>query len=126
MTKIDGLMEIILYVQDMKAQVSFYQDKLGLTVIEPQGITDFSDVYWVEFDTGPCTLVLHGGGQRRHGEDAPKVVFRVEDIEAVRTELIGQGVRLGEVRSPAPEVWVCDGLDPEGNKFSIETKALRP
>jgi predicted enzyme related to lactoylglutathione lyase len=116
------LMEVILYVQDMQAQVSFYRDKLGLAVKEPQGIEDFSNVFWVEFATGTCTLVLHGGGQRRLGADAPKVVFRVGDIEAARTALLERGAQLGEVRSPAPGVWVCDGVDPEGNKFSIERR----
>jgi predicted enzyme related to lactoylglutathione lyase len=116
------LMEVIVYVEDMQAQVSFYRDKLGLKVKEPQGVQDFSEVYWVEFETGVCTFVLHGGGQGRLGEDAPKVVFRVSDIEAVRSALLDRGVSIGEARSPAPEVWVCDGVDPEGNKFSIEKR----
>jgi predicted enzyme related to lactoylglutathione lyase len=122
MSKLIGLLEVILYVQDMQAQVSFYRDKLGLVVKEPRGIQDYSDVYWVELDTGACTLALHGGGQRRQGPDAPKFVFRVADVEATRSGLESRGVALGELRSPAPGVWVCDGVDPEGNKFSIERR----
>jgi catechol 2,3-dioxygenase-like lactoylglutathione lyase family enzyme len=116
------LMEVILYVHDMPAQVTFYRDKLGLCVKEPQGAQDYGGIYWVEFDTGACTLVLHGGGERRMGKDAPKVVFRVGDIEAARQALLERGVPLGKVRSPAPDVYVCDGVDPEGNKFSIEKR----
>ena len=122
MSWLGELMEVILYVRDMGAQVSFYRDRLGLKVKEPQGVQDFTDVYWVEFDTGACTLVLHGGGEARLGADAPKVVFRVADIEAARSALVEKGVSLGKVRSPAPGVWVCDGTDPEGNKFSIEKR----
>jgi predicted enzyme related to lactoylglutathione lyase len=122
MALVGNLMEVILYVQDMSAQVAFYRDTLGLKVKEPQGITDFRDLYWVELETGECTLVLHGGGQRRLGQDAPKIVFRVADIQVARGELLRRGVQIGEVRSPAPGVLVCDGRDPEGNAFSIEAR----
>ena len=61
------LCEVILYVEDMHAQVRFYRDVLGLRHHHPQGIDDFSGEYWVTFDTGSCTLALHGGGQLRPG-----------------------------------------------------------
>ena len=117
------LMEVILYVQDMGAQVSFYRDVLGLKVMEPRGASDWAGVPWVELDTGSCTLALHTGGQGRLGSDAPKIVFRVSDVPAARLELVRRGVAMGEVRSPAPGVQVSDGADPEGNRFSIESRA---
>jgi len=120
---IGDLMEVILYVQDMNAQVSFYRDKLGLTLKEPQDVTDFSEVYWVEFDTGACILALHAGGEGDFGKDAPGITFRVTDIEAARNELIQRGVAMGEVNAPAPGHLVADGRDAEGNRFSIESQA---
>lgn len=120
MALVGELMELILYVEDMQAQVAFYRDVLGLRVQYPQDTTDFRDAYWVELATGACTLVLHGGGQRRLGADAPKIVFRVADIAAARSELLQRGAPLGAIRLPAPGVLVCDGTDPEGNKFAIE------
>jgi catechol 2,3-dioxygenase-like lactoylglutathione lyase family enzyme len=114
-------MEVIIYVEDMNDQVSFYRDKLGLKVKSPKQSTDFSEEFWVELDCGPCSLALHAGGKRRFGADAPKIVFRVDDILAERQTLIDQEVPLGEIRSAVPGVWVCDGEDPEGNKFSIES-----
>lgn len=119
---IGELMEVILYVEDMAAQVSFYRDFLGLTVREPRDVKDYGNVYWVELETGACTLALHGGGRRRLGPDAPKLVFRVADMEAAREELLKKVVPMGEIRSPAPGVQVCDGQDPEGNRFSIESR----
>lgn len=116
------LMEVILYVENMGAQVSFYRDLLGLKVKEPQSECDWASVYWAELDTGSCTLALHAGGQRRLGEDAPKIVFRVSDVPAARQDLVRRGVPMGEVRSPASGVLVCDGSDPEGNRFSIESR----
>lgn len=116
------LMEVILFVQDMARQVAFYRDVLGLKVTYPAGLEDYTGQSWVTFDTGACTLALHDGGRGRIGEDAPKIVFRVEDIHAARAELLARGVSLGEVRAAAPGVWVCDGVDPEGNRFSLESQ----
>lgn len=120
---VGGLLEVILYVQDMDAQVSFYRDVLGLQVKQPHGVQDYADVFWVELATGSCTLALHAGGQRRLGEDAPKIVFRVDYVPDIRAELLRRGVPMGKVRAPAPGVQVCDGTDPEGNRFSIESQA---
>lgn len=116
------LMEVILYVEDMAAQVSFYRDILGLAVREPQDVQDYGSVYWVELETGTCTLALHGGGQRRSGLDAPKIVFRVTNVALAKDELLKRNVSMGEIRSPAPGIQVCDGRDPEGNRFSIESR----
>jgi catechol 2,3-dioxygenase-like lactoylglutathione lyase family enzyme len=112
--------EVIVYVEDMAAQVAFYRDVLGLSVIVPEGAFDAAAVYWVLFDTGDCKLALHGGGRRRFGEDAPKFVFFVDDIQAARKKLLAAGVPTGEIRSPAPGIEVADSKDPEGNAFSIE------
>lgn len=114
-------MEVILYVEDMNGQVSFYRDKFGFEIKNPTGLDDYSSEFWVELDTGNCSLALHAGGKRRFGADAPKFVFRVEDILAARQLLLDQEVEMGEIRSAAPGIWVCDGVDPEGNKFSIES-----
>ena len=119
--KTDGLIEVILYVQDMQTQVAFYRDSFGLSVLFPAGKEDYRQEYWVTLDSGACCLALHGGGQKRLGQDTPKIVFGVADIQAARQELLARGVKIGEVRTAAPGVWVCDGFDPEGNPFSIET-----
>jgi catechol 2,3-dioxygenase-like lactoylglutathione lyase family enzyme len=120
--KTNGLIEVILYVQDMPAQVAFYRDVFGLRVLFPAGKEDYSQEFWVTLDSGACILALHGGGQKRLGRDTPKIVFGVGDIHAARRELLSRDVAVGEVRSAAPGVWVCDGFDPEGNPFSIESQ----
>ncbi|HLZ56210.1 MAG TPA: CPBP family glutamic-type intramembrane protease [Ktedonosporobacter sp.] len=114
------LMKVILYVQDMNAQVAFYRDSLGLAVKEPDGVNDFRDFYWVELQTGSCSLILHTGGKGHVDEDTPKLVFRVSNIHASRANLLEKGVKMGEVRSTDPGALVCEGRDPEGNAFSLE------
>ena len=115
------IMEKILYVENMDSQVSFYRDKLGLQVKFPKEAANYGEEFWVEMDSGPCSLAPHAGGKRRFGADAPKIIFRVGDILAARQELTDQEVEMGEIRSAAPGVWVSDGIDPEGNKFSIQS-----
>ena len=113
------LIEVILYVENMTEQVHFYRDILGLNITEPEGVTDFSNEFWVVLDGGGFRLVLHGGGQRRLGEDTPNLGFRVTDIHAAREHLLKHGVRAGEIRNPVPTSWVIDCRDPEGNRVSI-------
>ena len=121
---IGDLGEVIIYVENMQLQLHFYRDTLGLRVIEPPDGDVLDDPYWVLFDTGSCKLALHGGGKRRFGDDAPKFVFSVDDIEAARAHLVSAGTQIGEVRSPAQGVLVVDALDPEGNVFSLEHREV--
>ncbi len=119
---IGNLSELILYVEDMNRQLRFYRDTLGFRVIEPTEDADVDSAYWILLDTGSCKLALHGGGKRRFGNDAPKFVFAVHDIQAARTQLASAGVKVGDVRSPANGVLVVDASDPEGNVFSLEQR----
>lgn len=119
--KTEGLIEIIVYVANMDAQVRFYRDVFGLSVTYPIGLDSYADQFWVTLDAGGVLLALHGGGQGRLGADTPKIVFGVADIHAARAELVAKDVIMDDVRSAAPGVWVCDGRDPEGNPFSIES-----
>lgn len=103
------LAEIIVHVDDMQAQTAFYRDTLGLT-------PTFESEHWTTFDTGGCTLALHAGGRGRI-----RLAFGVDDLEVARSALAARGAQLGEVRSPIPGVLVCDGVDPEGNEFSVDS-----
>jgi len=121
MFSVGELMELILYVEDMPAQVAFYRDVLGMRVKSPLGKVDLTDATWVEMESGPCTLALHAGGRCRFGEDAPKFVFWVADILAAHRTLLERGVAIEELFQAAPGVWVSNASDPEGNVFSIES-----
>lgn len=115
MTRFDTLSEVILYVEDMHAMVEFYTDVMGLEIVSGAPEHGF-----VAFDTGACQLCLHAGRDGDVGAAAPKVVFAVEDLATARETLADHGVELGAVRQPTPDTRVCDGVDPEGNRFSIE------
>ena len=118
------LREVILYVQDMASQVEFYRDVLGLDVLHPADLNDSTMEHTVAFDTGACSLCLQAGGAKDLGEDAPRIVFHMEEVEAARDALLDMGVRLGDLRSAGPGVTICDGTDPEGNPFSLERRLV--
>lgn len=120
---IGPLTEVILYVSDMERSVRFYRDMLGQTPISPQ-CTDYSKEFWVVLNTGPCKLCLHAGGTGNRGTDAPKIVFHVEDIHTCRDRLISNGISLDQVFSPVSGVFVCNGIDPDGNRFSLEANEV--
>jgi predicted enzyme related to lactoylglutathione lyase len=120
------LTKVILYVEDINREVTFYRDILGLSVKEPEGVQDFRDFYWVELSTGQCSLLLHSGRKRPGGEGNANIVFRVADVNASRETWLAKGVLMGEIRSLTSDIFVSDGRDPEGNIFSIETDNNAP
>ena len=121
--------ELILYVESMRHQLEFYRDVLGLSVIEPAPVneparvTDWDQLHWVALDAGNFRLALHAGGRRRFGQDSPRFVFAVDDLDQARQSLTGAGVSLGAERVPAAGTRVVDAWDPEGNVFSIEHRS---
>ena len=104
------LAEVVVYTQDMARATAFYKDTLGL---EPT----FESDHWTTFDTGACTLALHAGSE------APDPTFLVDDLDAARENLDAAGVDVTEIREPMPGVRVFDARDPDGNRFSLESRA---
>ena len=68
-----GLSEIIVYVRDMTAMVTFYRDCLGLPVAYPAGLESYSEEHWVTFNTGQCTLALHSGREHEAAGNQPRL-----------------------------------------------------
>ena len=104
------LVEVVVYTQDMERATAFYRDVLGL---EP----DFESLHWTTFRTGACTLALHAGSE------APDPTFEVPDAAAECERLLAAGVEVTEIREPVAGLRVFDARDPDGNRFSIESRA---
>lgn len=124
MIQITGILEVILYVQNMDRMVQFYRDTLGLEVVYPQNVLSYTNENWVTFQAGAYTLALHSGGRSLQVKHSPKIVFGVIDIEHARSFLSQREVSIGEIRLISPGVLVCDAVDPEGNSFSLEYQEL--
>jgi catechol 2,3-dioxygenase-like lactoylglutathione lyase family enzyme len=84
--------DVFFNVDDMTKAVAFYRDTLGLPV-------KYESSDWVELDGGNVTIALrrYGSGPEGRPElgvgEGATIVFEVDDIEAVKTELKGQGVK---------------------------------
>jgi catechol 2,3-dioxygenase-like lactoylglutathione lyase family enzyme len=106
------LVEVVVYTRDMERATAFYRDILGL---EP----GYESEHWTTFRTGACTLALHAGSE------APDPTFAVADLDEEWARLAAAGVDLTEIREPAPGLRVFDARDPDGNRFSIESRGER-
>jgi predicted enzyme related to lactoylglutathione lyase len=121
MSVIQGLTKAIVYVKDIDTQTDFYQNKLGLAIKSRQSIPGRIDKQWVEFTTGECTFVLHGNVEKHAGTDRPTLLaFHVNDVEVAYKELTERGVKFSPIRSPSPGLKIAEGVDPEGNLFTID------
>jgi catechol 2,3-dioxygenase-like lactoylglutathione lyase family enzyme len=109
------LVEVVLYVGDMERSIRFYGDTLGLEL-------DFESAGWTTFRTGACSLALHLVDSRQPGTAEPDPTFLVPDAAAERAGLIAAGVEVSEIREPVAGIQVFDAWDPDGNRFSLESR----
>lgn len=117
-----GLVQVILYVDNMNLMLEFYRDKLGFEIEVPAGLEDYSAETFVILDAGTVKLALNSGGHGNIGEDAPMIVFGVTDIDTVRATLVERGVALEEIFDAGAGIRACQGRDPEGNPISLEAR----
>jgi len=109
------LVEVVLYVRDMDRSVRFYRDTLGLAVRH-------QSAEWTTFRTGECVLALHAVERREIGTAEPDPTFLVEDATAERERLVSAGVEVSDIREPVVGTRVFDARDPDGNRFSLESR----
>ena len=108
------LRRVILFTGNLPEMTGFYRDQLGLRVIG-------EEAGWVDFETGACGLALHAG-RSGVGQRPPKIVFHSADVAATRAALVNRGVKtLGPVKSTG-SFDMCDGKDPDGNRFQISSR----
>jgi catechol 2,3-dioxygenase-like lactoylglutathione lyase family enzyme len=107
---------LIVYVNDLAASRAFYEDRLGLRVIE-------ADEGSVKYDVGQVILLLNRAsdyGVKLAGrrDDASDIVFLVDDINSMRQALEERGVVF--VRRRTYEIGlVTDFYDPSGHRLMI-------
>ncbi len=116
--KLSNMSYVIIYVTDTEKALSFYRDKLGMSVkVNHPG--------WVELDTGATTLALHGTDKVSEPTDRHAcLVFNVDDVDAAARELKERGITLKEeprqVCEEGDHVGMsADFTDPDGNLLSV-------
>ncbi len=118
MAELSDLIEIILHVRDLPTALAFYRDQLGLAV---KNSDDGSTR--AELGTGTVSLVLDASLKPGPANNRARLVFKVDDVESTRAGLAARGVRLGPVYRPKPGLAACDGSDPEGNLFTLQSSS---
>jgi hypothetical protein len=117
----NGITGFILFVTDLKKVGAFYKDKLGFKKVESKR---FPEKEWMEFDAGGCKLGLHYSatpGAFRNNWN--KFVLYSENVGRSRSRLVKKEVKVGEIFR-FNEIEICDGEDPEGNRFQISNHAF--
>ena len=118
---------IPLPVSDVDRAIAFYEGTLGFTkdfdVTPSEGVrivqlTPEGSGCSVGFGTGPDVYAGEPGSVRG-------VHLVVEDITAVRAELLGRGVEVGEIQDFGGGVRGADFSDPDGNTFELQEMAWR-
>ena len=109
------LVEVVLYVRDMDTSIRFYRDTLGLVV-------GYQSAGWTTFRTGACVLALHAVERREVGTAEPDPTFLVGDATVERERLIRAGIEVSGIREPVAGTQVFDARDPDGNRFSLESR----
>jgi len=113
----------LIFAKDMNRMTAFYRDAIGLELLPGE-----SSVGWAVFNSGGARLALHAipieiakdihieVPPKARGSTPMKLFFRTGDLEEARAHLLAHGAVMFE-----PAHGRCDGLDPEGNVFSIVT-----
>lgn len=116
------LRQAMIFAKDMAVMTAFYRDGLGLRMRLDRSRGD-----WVEFEAGGSLLALHAippeiakdidikSPPERRSETPIKLIFETDDLDGARAHLTRHGAVMDQPRSRGS----CDGLDPEGNVFSI-------
>lgn len=101
--------------------MDFYTSHFGLEVVGE------ADAGWTELNAGGCNLAFHKlSGSVESGDNADNVikfVFGTADVTEARKRLRGLGVEMTKIFEFG-EIRMCDGSDPDGNRFQISSRGL--
>jgi predicted enzyme related to lactoylglutathione lyase len=112
------LSRVIIFTGDVKRLVDFYVSHFDLA---PVG--DF-DEGWTELKAGGCKLAFHKFSEKLDGGDnGIKFVFGANDVAAEKARLEGLGVQMTKIFTFG-EIQMCDGQDPDGNRFQISSRSV--
>jgi predicted enzyme related to lactoylglutathione lyase len=117
--KVEGTDFAVVFVTDYPRAVEFYGDTLGLG-----DVRDYGKIPGGEFETGNLTLTVLDAAAvgREFAPSGSPIALRVDDVEAARAELEGEGVEfLGETMDSG----VClqaPFKDPDGNVLILHRR----
>jgi len=116
-----------LPVSDVDRAIAFYADTLGFTKDFDVRPSEGVRVVQLTPEGSGCSIGFGTGLDVYAGEPGSirGLHLAVEDLDQVRTELLGRGVQVGEIQDFGGGVRGADFADPDGNSFELQEMAWR-
>lgn len=124
---------VILPVADVDRAKAFYVDKAGFTLDVDHRAGDSFRVVQMTPPGSSCSISVGVGLSDMAPGSIKGLHLVVEDIAAARTELVGRGVDVSEIRHMSPDGWkpgpdpahskynsFADFADPDGNQWLLQ------
>jgi catechol 2,3-dioxygenase-like lactoylglutathione lyase family enzyme len=103
---------VLIPVSDVDRAKAFYTDRLGFALDVDHAPNDEFRVVQMTPPGSACSITIGKGITSAEPGSYRGTHLVVEDIEAVRDELVGRAVEVSAVRHMTPQGW-ADGVDPE-------------
>ena len=130
----DFKLELVLIpVADVDRAKSFYVDQCGFTLDVDHAPNDDFRVVQITPPGSACSLTIGKGLGTAEPGTYRGTHLVVYDIEAARAELVGRGVKVGDIRHMTPQGWqpgadpahqdyssFADFSDPDGNTWLLQ------
>jgi len=102
---------VLLPVTDVDRAKAFYADRLGFTLDVDHEPNEEFRVVQLTPPGSACSITFGKGITSAEPGSYRGTHLVVEDIEAVREDLVGRGVEVSAIRHMTPQGW-ADGVDP--------------
>ena len=117
-TRISGIGQVAVNVQDMDRAVAFYRDVVGLPFLFRAGPN------LAFFQCGDVRIMLDSPEDERFAGQASVIYYKVADLRGSFDEIKGRGAEVqGEphlvAKMPDHELWMAFFKDTEGNFFAL-------
>ena len=106
-------------VTDVDRAKAFYVDQVGFNPDHDYQVTDELRFVQLTPPGSACSIVIGQGMTQMAPGSQTGLQVLVEDVEAIRQELIGRGVDASEV-DKQPWGWFSYFRDPDGNAWSMQ------
>jgi predicted enzyme related to lactoylglutathione lyase len=117
------MFRVIYFVSNTEKTARFYENAFGVRRMKPPVAQDYPPEDWIQVKTGSVQIGFHRLGflkaKKKRPESPFKLVFKVADVAKKRKGLVRMGVPMTKVWALEPRGSICDGWDPEGNRFQI-------